>query len=272
ALRRAGQFRRAATANASARRLAKEQPVKLGKLLHRRSMIEEALGRNPQALRWATRARRVLEGVSSPEAATELARLTSWYAEMLQIAGSSRAAITWSERAIEQARSVGDAGALWKAYDTLDWAKFAVGESTGGRYLRLALEVSEQLGDLWAQAMVLNGLGFLAYFEGRWTEALDFYARSRVISAKVGDPVMPSLQATNMAEIYCERGNLDEAEGILRDSLRVLRAAGRRVFVAGGLPFPGRVTARGHRFDEALAMFDEARALYAEIGAPEEIV
>ena len=162
ALRRAGEFRRAATANASARRLAKEQPVKLGKLLHRRSILEEALGRDPQALRWATRARRILEGVSSPEAATELARLTSWYAEMLQIAGSSKAAITWSERAIEQARSVGDGVALSKAYDTLDWAKFAVGESTGGRYLRLALEVAEQLGDLQAQANVLNGLGFLA--------------------------------------------------------------------------------------------------------------
>jgi len=132
--------------------------------------------------------------------------------------------------------------------------------------------VSEQLGDLWAQAMVLNGLRFLAYFEGRWTEALDFYDRSRVLSATVGDPVMPSLQANNMAEIYCERGNFDEAEGILRDSLRVLRAAGRRVYVAGGLTFLGRVAARGHRFDEALAMFDEAQALFAEIGAQEEIV
>ena len=272
ALLHAGEFRRAATANASARRLAKEQPVKLGKLLHRRSILEEALGRNPQALRWATRARRILEGVSSPEAATELARLTSWYAEMLQIAGSSRAAITWSERAIEQARSVGDGGALSKAYDTLDWAKFAVGESTGGRYLRLALEVSEQLGDLWAQANVLNSLGFFAYFEGRWTEALDFYDRSRVISTKVGDPLMPANQACNMAEIYCERGNLDDAEGLLRDSLPVLRAGGRRVFLGYGLMFLGRVAARGHRFDEALAMFDEARALFAEVGAPEEIV
>jgi class 3 adenylate cyclase/tetratricopeptide (TPR) repeat protein len=272
ALRRAGEFRRAATANASARRLAKEQPVKLGKLLHRRSIIEEALGRNPQALRWATRARRILEGVPPPEAATELARLTSWYAEMLQIAGSSKAAITWSERAIEQARSVGDGVALWKAYDTLDWAKFAIGESTGGLYLRLALEVAEELGDLQAQAMVLNGLGYLSYYEARWSEALRFYERSRDAAVVTGDPFMTAMQAVNMAEIYCERGSVHEAEDILRGSLPVLRAAGRRVSVGDALTYLGRVAALTQRFDEALTLFDEAQALYEDVGARDELV
>ncbi len=61
ALRRAGQSQRSATANASARRLAKEDPIAVGRLLRRRSILEEILGRYPQALGWATRSRRSLE-------------------------------------------------------------------------------------------------------------------------------------------------------------------------------------------------------------------
>ena len=71
ALRRAGEFRRAATANASARRLAKEQPVKLGScsIVARSSRrcwgATRGLGGPPgHVASWKE---------SSPEAATELA-------------------------------------------------------------------------------------------------------------------------------------------------------------------------------------------------------
>jgi tetratricopeptide (TPR) repeat protein len=269
-LRLSGHLQQAAGANASARRLAKQDPLTLARLLQRRSILEDALGRNPQALRWATRARKILEGIPGTESARQLAQLMSWYAEALQFGGRSREAIVWSERAIEQAMAVGDREALWLAYDTLDWAKFTIGESTGGRNLRLALEIADETGNLRARARVLDGLGFLGYYEGRWTEALGFYEQARATYAATGDPVNPPLMVMNVAEIYCERGNLDEAEVMLRDSLRVWQASGHPYFVAQCLSILARVMVRAQRFDEALTMSDNVLAMFTDVAAPQE--
>ena len=272
ALRRAGQNQRSATANASARRLAKDDPVSLGRLLRRRSVLEEILGQYPQALRWATRARRTLETVSGAEAAAELAQTTSWYANVLWAAGRSRSAITWCERAIEEAEASGDREALWNAYQVLDLAKVTIGESTGGEHALLGLNDAEGAGDLKAQAGFLNILGFIGYYEGRWSEALDFNERAASLFEAVGDPIYPELEAMNNAEIYHERGNLDVAEASLRDSLRVWRASGYRYFLALCLALLGRVTARAGRFEESLAMLDEALGIFTDIGAEVEAV
>jgi tetratricopeptide (TPR) repeat protein len=272
ALRDAGQNQKSATSNAAARRLAKDDLLTLARLFHHRSILEERVGRYPQALRWITRARRILEAVPGREAATELAQLSARYAQLLQAAGRPRSAIEWCERAIDQAKEVGDPKALWIAYDVMDWATFSVGESTGGRYLRLGLEAAEEAGDLGWQATFLNSLGFTAYYEGRWTEALEFYQRAGDLFVAIGDPVTAGVLAVNIAEISYERGHLAEAEAMLRESLRIWRASGYRYFLAACLVHLGRVTARSHRFEETLALFDEALTMFTDVGAEEGVV
>jgi len=272
ALRGAGQYQRAAVANDSARRLAKQDPLMMARLLHRRSVLEERLGKYPQALRWAARGIRIVKDLAGNDAAMESAELAAWYAKVLQAAGRSRAAINWSEQAIEQATAVGDRAALCLAYDVLDWAKSSIGESTGGTYYRLALEIAEETGDLYAQATLLNGLAYGAFYEGRWTEALEFNQRAHDLYVAIGDVPSSEVSAMNIAEIYCERGNLEEAESILRGSLRVWRASGYRYFIADCLKYLGRVLTRAMRFDEALGMFDTALELFADVGAEEERV
>jgi tetratricopeptide (TPR) repeat protein len=272
ALLRAGQIRKAAAANAAARRLSRDDPPALAHLLFERSRIEERLGRYPQSLGWATKARRVLEGLDGSEGAAEMAQLTTWYAMLLQAEGRSRAAIEWAERAIEQAEAIGDRKALGLAYSVLDWSKATLGESTGGRYWRRALEIAEETGDLERQAHVLNSLGYSAFYEGLWDDAMDFYERARSAFETIGDLVTSQAVAGNVAEILAERGRYAEAEAILRDSLGVWRAAEYRYFLAGCLSDLGRVAARTHRFDEALAMLDEAFTLFVDVGAEEEVV
>jgi tetratricopeptide (TPR) repeat protein len=272
ALLKAGQIRKAATANTSARRLASSEPLTLAHLLFERSRIEERLGRYSQSLGWSTRARHILEDLDGHDAATELAQLTTWHAMVLQAEGRSRAAIRWAERAIEQAESIGDRKALGLAYSVLDWAKSTLGESTGGIYWRRSLEIAEETADLERQAHVLNSLGYSAFYEGRWGEAMDFYERARALFGKIGDPVTSEAVAGNVAEILVERGRYDDAEDILRDSLRVWRASEYRYFLAGCLSDLGRLLARTRRFDEALAMLAEALMLFTDVGAEEEIV
>ena len=272
ALLRAGQIRKAAAANAAARRLCKEDPQMSAHLLFERSRIEERLGRYPQSLGWATKARRVLERLHGSEAAVEMANLTTWHALLLQAEGRSRAAIEWAERAIEQAEGIGDLKALGLAYSVLDWAKATLGEPTGGRYWRRSLELAEETGDLERQAHVLNSLGYSAFYEGQWDDAMGFYERASTIFGTIGDLVNAHAVAGNVAEILAERGRYDEADAILRDSLGVWRASEYRYFLAGCLSDLGRVAARTHRFDESLSMLEEALGLFVDVGAEEEVV
>ena len=91
-------------------------------LLLKHSEMEEKLGKCPQALRWAARARKALENVTGPEAARKSAQLNAWYAIVLQAEGRSNDAIRWAERAIGEAEAIDDPEALGAGYFVMGWA------------------------------------------------------------------------------------------------------------------------------------------------------
>jgi tetratricopeptide (TPR) repeat protein len=115
-------------------------------------------------------------------------------------------------------------------------------------------------------------MGVGAFYGGRWDEALAFYERGQQVSAKCGDLVGVMLLKDNVAEILCERGQLEEAETILRGSLRFWKASRYRFFLGQCQRYLGRVLARTGRFDEALSAFEEARAEFVHMGALEEVL
>jgi len=271
ALDLAGEFRRAADAYTVARRLVRDDPVNSARLSLKRSRIEEKLGKYPQALRWVTRGRKLLEGVDGAEAARERAQLGAWYATILQAEGRSSDAVRWAGRAIEEAQAAGEQDALARAYNALDWANLALGRPNGEHW-RAALEIHEAEGDLVGQARVLGNLGYSAFYEGRWNEALEFYGRCREAALQTGNLAYAAQAADNIAEILCERGSFKDAEALLRGSLRVWKASEYRYFLGGCLEQLGRVASRTGRFEEALALFDEARAAYLHVGAQEDVV
>ena len=119
---RAGEFRKASEAYTAARGLVAGEPLAEAGLLLKRSRLEEKLGKYPQALRWAARARKALEGLTGPEAARQAAQSTAWYATVLQAEGRSNDAIRWAQRAIGEAEAVDDAEALGTAYLVMGWA------------------------------------------------------------------------------------------------------------------------------------------------------
>lgn len=267
----AGEFRDASAAYSNARRFAKGDPVVEARLLLKRSQIEEKLGRYPQALRWATRARNVLCDAAAPDAARQRAQISAWYATVLQAEGRNADAARWARRAAEQAEAAGDRQALARAYNIIDRCNVALGRPTGEYWLP-ALRIYEDLGDLVGQARILGNLGFGAFYEGRWDEALDFYERCREVSLRAGNLSFATQVADNIAEILCERGQYDEAEAILTDSLRVWRASGYSFFLGACLEYLGRVMSRTGRFQDALEVFDESRAAYLHVGAQEDTV
>jgi class 3 adenylate cyclase/tetratricopeptide (TPR) repeat protein len=271
ALNLAGDFKKAAEAFAAARKLIPDDRAAIARLLYKRSRIEESLGRYPQALRWASRGRKVLDGLDDVDATSMRAQLGAWYATVLYAQGRGSDSIHWGQKAIQEAMAAGDQNALARAYNAIGLSSVLLGRSPGD-YWPKALEIYEEREDLVGQVVILSNLGFGGFYAGTWDEALEFYERGRQLSVRIGDVVSEMLLADNIAEIYCERGQFDEAEANLRRSLRFWKASQYRFFLGACLRFLGRVLARTGRFEEALDAFDEARGQFVHAGALEEVL
>jgi class 3 adenylate cyclase/tetratricopeptide (TPR) repeat protein len=264
---RLGLFAEAKLAFRTARRLAAGDQVAEARLCLREARIQEAAGRYSEAVRWIRRGERILEGVSIEEAARQRAQLTVWQAVMRQSQGRHREAVRWCERAIVLAQEAGDQDALAHSYYILDWAYMDLGQPEKAVYSERALTIYRALDDLPGQAVVYNNLGAWAYYQGKWTEALEFYEQGREARERTGDAVSAAMGTCNVGEILSDQGRLEEAEPLFRAALRVWKAAGFRAGVAEAEMHLGRVASRSGRFDEALGLFEEARAEYMDVGA-----
>ena len=117
------------------------------------------------------------------------------------------------------------------------------------------------------QGNVLNNLGIEAYFEGRWDDALELYARSKAAKTRAGLVANVATQSNNEAEILSDQGRFAEAEALLRDALRVWGAAGYELGIALATSNLGRVAARAGRHDDGLAILEDAADRFERIGA-----
>jgi tetratricopeptide (TPR) repeat protein len=272
ALEAAGEFGSAGQAYSDARRLVHDEPLVEARLLLKRSKLEERLGRLPQALRWATRARKLLEPLATDEAASQRALLDAWYATVLQAEGRTRAAIALAERAVHDAEGAGNLEAVGGASFVLGWAYGVLGRPEARGYWERALDAYRANGDAVKEADVLSNLGTLAQWEGRWDDAISYWELGRDRSTTIGDVVGAAASSDNIAELLADRGELDRAEELLLESLPLWRASEYRYFLANCLAMLGRVAARSGRFGEALERFAEARAQQVHVGAQAEIL
>jgi class 3 adenylate cyclase/tetratricopeptide (TPR) repeat protein len=271
ALIRIGQAGDAATSNAAARRRAKGRPILLARLLLRRSEIEESLGSYTQARRWATKGLSVLEGSRDEEARRLSAQLMAWYALLLQAEGKAERSLEWGERAVTAATETGELVAAADAYSAMDLSNSSLGRPTGDYWAR-ALEIYEQADNLGGQAMILGNLGFGAYYDGSWDDALRYYERCREVAERIGNVAHAAIADQNAAEIYMERGACEPAEALIRRALRVWRASGYQYPLASCLEYLARVLGRSDRCEEALEALEESRRIHISIGGKEDAI
>jgi tetratricopeptide (TPR) repeat protein len=269
---RAGEMAKATEAYTSAQRLVAGEPLKASKLMLKRSQLEHKLGRYPQAMSWATRAGRVVEGVPGDEPARQVARLRAWSASVLQAAGRTSDAMRAAERAIRDAESTDDAEALGSACFVMGWACGALGKEGAEPFLQRALEAYRRSGNRLRQAALLSNLGVVCQWEGRWDEASSYYQRAGEDFDKLGSGIDATLARMNLAEVLSDRGDLADAQALLQEALLVWRASKYRYLLGGCLWLLGRVLLRAERIDEALARLTEARSLFAAVKREEEVL
>ncbi|MFO1413744.1 MAG: tetratricopeptide repeat protein [Burkholderiales bacterium] len=269
---RAGEMPKAADGYRAAIRLAGDDRLFASSVLLKRSKLEEKLGKYPQALRWAAQASRAVEGLSGEEAARQVARLSAWYATVLQDEGRTQDAMRWATRAIDEAKAVDDPEALGAAYWAMSWALGVLGRDGAKDYLQLSLDAYRRSGNILRQAQLLTNLGVIQQWEGDWDGALASYEGGRTQSQKLGNSFDATVAQMNVAEILSDRGQLDEAQDELLETLPVWRASRYRYLLGGCLWLLGRVSLRAGRFGEALERLNEARALFVAVKREEEVL
>jgi len=236
------------------------------KLAHLRAIS----GRHLVAMRWAARAERTLAGLDGPEVRVLRGRLAVRRARIGYRRGRHADGLAFAQDAAELARQTGDRRTLAEALEYGDLCAVEVGLPTGGA--ERALAIYEELGDVGAQARVLNTLGLLAYHRGAWPEALARYEAAELAYARAGTRWDAATAVANAAEILADQGRLSEAQAGLERAMPIWRGAGAASEVAFGEYQLGRIAARQGCPAEAAGRFAAARAHFLGAGELTEVV
>jgi len=263
--RLAGLFDQALEAYRAAFRLVGNDPVQRAELLRHQAVAHERAGAFTRAIRALSRGTKLLAGIDTPAARKVCARLAAG-ASMVRF-GQERYkdALKQGLAAAEAARQAGEKEARALALVAAGSAQLYTGAG-GAEAMKEALNLYEELGDLSSEAMVRGNLGVVACYEGRWDEGLSWFESASAAELKAGNPVGAASVATNRGEIYAKQGRLVEAEAILRESIRVMRASGFHDGAAYAEIQLGRVLVERNAASEADALLERAGAELGQFG------
>lgn len=225
-LEQAGLFEESVGAFRRATQLVSEDPIRRADLLRKRARARARTGAYSTAYRDLTVGRRLVAELGSAEALGAMARLNALNAQIRQLQEHPRTALRLATQAMAEAEASGEAEALARSYQVLDAAYNMLGQPAKAIYSERALAIYEGLGNLPGTAVVTNNLGGQAYFEGRWEDALGFYARAQDAFVRAGNEAEAATCGANIGEVLVSQGRYREAEEVLVGAVRVLRAHG----------------------------------------------
>jgi tetratricopeptide (TPR) repeat protein len=240
-------------------------PVLRASLLLRRARAHERAGSFTVALRTASRARHLLDGLRSDGAGAVRADALAFAALLRQRQEHVDEALRQADAAMQEGRSAGAVAAQARASNVISWAATMLGRPDAGEWARRSLALYGAAGDLDGQANLANNLGIQAYFEGRWSDSLELYGRARDAYARVGNVTDAACADANIGEVLLNQGRLDEAALLLRQASRVLRASGHH-WAGFAEMHLGRFFARAGDLDQAIAVLEDVRERFAAMG------
>jgi len=265
---RLGEFPAADETFAEARKSIDGDPVAFARLCEKTAMVVARTSGFSPALRWTTRGREALAGLTDADAARQDALLLAARALLRYRQGRHAEAARTAEEAVAVARRCGARDVLARGLYLLDLVDVARGRYGGEPWAEQALAIWVELGNLSWQARAVSALGIRAYFEGRWDDALGYYRKAGEAFGRAGDQWNAAITACNVGEILSNQGRYAEAEDAVRPAERILRASGAPSETAFAASVLGTTAARRGRAEEALRLLEAARADYVKVGDP----
>ena len=182
--------------------------------------------------------------------------------------GRFEESLRWAELAAAHAREIDDRSRLAHAYYLIAGAHNELGHADGIAFCEQALAIYEELADFGGMGHTLNNLGdppLLRGPLGRGRERLPAQAVRH--SSGPATSSAPRRSRTTRARCSRDQGRLEEAAGPFRHFARVCKAAGYALGEGAAADNLARLDARAGRFDEAHALFADARGVFERIGA-----
>jgi class 3 adenylate cyclase/tetratricopeptide (TPR) repeat protein len=263
---RAGLFDASLDAYRHALAIVGDDPVARADLLFGRARAKERAGKFSSALRDLTRGVTLIGQDTSEPAAKTRARLSSFAAMVMWGQDRPRRALEQARLAREHARIANEKLSLGRALIVLDLARIPLEGPGNGEHLQEALALFEELGDVRMQAGTRNNLGFLNAVACRWDEAVRWLESGRELYVRSGDVVGGAYTALNTVEILVNQRRYDEAESVLNDALRILRASDFTEYVAAAEIQFARILVARDRVAEADALLQRVIGELKRIG------
>lgn len=136
----------------------------------------------------------------------------------------------------------------------------------GDRLLQTALNMKEQLGDLWGCAFCLRQIGLAAHYRGEYARATEALEKSLAISREIGNPWAIAASLNQLGLDSIAQGNFAQARSYLQDGLERSQAMEDRASIAFALDGLGLVSAAQGNANDAHEFFHRSIALLNEIG------
>lgn len=156
----------------------------------------------------------------------------------------------------------------WVAWRALGNAAFLRGDlAVAGEAFRRGLEVAEHLGHRRYAAGCLSNLGLVHKDEGDLDAALAHLRRARAIADGLDDAVRSQV-LNNLATVLARRGELEQAEGLLRESADLKRRLGDDRGLAAVLTNVANLRCRVADLDGAERLHRDALRLASAVGDP----
>ncbi|KAA2261382.1 tetratricopeptide repeat protein [Solihabitans fulvus] len=191
----------------------------------------------------------------------------------LEFAGHEQA-LAWCETeranlvaAVRCAAEVGQGAIAWRLAASLWWFFLFRRHVRDWRDTHeTGLAVARGLGDRYAEAWMLNGLGGALRELHEYDESVDCCRRARTISRDIGDRRGESANLHNLGEAHHRAGRFDEAVECCRQALSIRREVDDRWGEAADLTLLAELSRLLGRFDHALDHARSAVRLWREAG------
>jgi serine/threonine protein kinase len=187
--------------------------------------------------------------------------------KILWIQGHASEAIDEHQKALEEARELGDLASEGKCLSSLGFLRAEIGQMREARILcEQALGIAREVGNRTDEASVLNSLGTIFREQGKSEESGTLYDLALSISRELGLRRGEGTVLVNLALLRANQGRLDEARALQERAVAIFQELGNRTNEGRALGNLAWVYKSAGDNDKAIALLTRAMAIHREIG------